>query len=340
MPPVTMLNSRPQLPELIQASWRRCRHAGMSSHWHIEQSPLSDGELHLQQEHNRQLRKLALREMQTLAASLENTGRILLLSDANGVILDSMGDHDFLGRARRVSLMPGASWREQLTGTNAIGTAILERRFVSVLGSQHYLDENRFLACNAMPILSPDGHLAGVLDISGNAADSLQHTSRLVRCAVAHIEHEWVAESATDVVVSMHQHPSWLGTPEEGILTFDDGLLTGASSRALSCLNLTTAAVGHAQWYDLFDAPIAYGRTQLRLKHTAGFVYADVTRASTAAACIAATESAHSGPENFDDLKDEALRRALAAANGNVSEAARKLGVHRSTFYRRLKQSN
>jgi transcriptional regulator of acetoin/glycerol metabolism len=46
------------------------------------------------------------------------------------------------------------------------------------------------------------------------------------------------------------------------------------------------------------------------------------------------------GPENFDDLKDEALRRALAAANGNVSEAARKLGVHRSTFYRRLKQNN
>jgi transcriptional regulator of acetoin/glycerol metabolism len=36
------------------------------------------------------------------------------------------------------------------------------------------------------------------------------------------------------------------------------------------------------------------------------------------------------------DLEDELLRRAIAEHNGNISAAARQLGLHRSTLYRRL----
>jgi transcriptional regulator of acetoin/glycerol metabolism len=35
-------------------------------------------------------------------------------------------------------------------------------------------------------------------------------------------------------------------------------------------------------------------------------------------------------------MTDTAIRDALAAHGGNVSRAARALGVHRSTLYRRL----
>jgi transcriptional regulator of acetoin/glycerol metabolism len=40
--------------------------------------------------------------------------------------------------------------------------------------------------------------------------------------------------------------------------------------------------------------------------------------------------------ERLDDITDEAIRRALAASGGNVSKAARALGVDRSTLYRRV----
>ncbi len=326
------------LPELIQASWQRCRHYGMSPQWQITQAPLSDSELHLQQEQNRQLRKLALREMNLLEPGLSTAGRILLLADAQGVVLDSQGDSTFLGRARKVSLMPGASWREQITGTNAIGTAIVERRFVQVIGEQHFFDENRFLACNAMPIFSPTGQLAGVLDISGSAFVNAPSASKLVRHAVQHIEHDWTAESATDLVVRLHQHPSWLSTPEEGLLCFNDGVLSAASSRGLAFLGLGAAVIGRVHWRDIFQGAPTYGRQELRLQQAAGLYYADVSRSSVLSASIAASEVPHAGPESFEDLKDEALRRAVAAENGNVSAAARKLGIHRSTFYRRLKQ--
>ena len=41
-----------------------------------------------------------------------------------------LGDPDFVSRADRVSLMAGASWDENLRGTNAIGTALAEQRAV------------------------------------------------------------------------------------------------------------------------------------------------------------------------------------------------------------------
>ncbi len=293
-------------------------------------------DLHRHQEHSHQLRRLALREMHLLEHVLFESGRIMLLADSNGVVLDSQGDNTFLGRARKVSLIPGASWREQVTGTNAIGTAIIERRFVQVIGAQHFFDENRFMACSAMPILSPEGTLAGVLDVSGNAYESITPAARLVRHAVAHIEHRWVAESATDLLVHLHQHPSWLGSPDEGILAFQDELLVGANSRALVLLGLSHSAIHISHWREIFDQRPKLGLRELHPVSGPGLFYANLTRAHNASARITAAESVHVRPENLEDVKNEALRQAVAAENGNITAAARKLGIHRSTVYRRL----
>ncbi|MDE1154749.1 MAG: helix-turn-helix domain-containing protein [Acidobacteriaceae bacterium] len=288
------------------------------------------------QSQNQQLRRLALREMSLLEHTLCGAGRILMLADATGVILDSQGDNTFLGRARTVALMPGATWAEQMTGTNAIGTAIIEHRFLQVTGRQHFFDENCFLSCQAMPIMSPSGGLAGVLNLSGDVHISLHSAGRLVRQAVAHIEHSWVEETATDIIVRLHQHPAWLGTPEEGVLTFHDGLLTGANTHALVYLGLAPLAIHSARWEEIFQQRPQLGRRELHRLHHSGLFYAEISRAFAAGARIAATEVAHVGPESLADLRDEALRRAVSAENGNLSAAARRLGIHRSTLYRRL----
>ena len=44
------------------------------------------------------------------------------------------------------------------------------------------------------------------------------------------------------------------------------------------------------------------------------------------------------GPSGFEKAERAAVIRALARAEGNVSQAARQLGVGRATLYRRMKR--
>ena len=44
------------------------------------------------------------------------------------------------------------------------------------------------------------------------------------------------------------------------------------------------------------------------------------------------------GPRSLDDMERDAIREALARVDGNVSLAAKALGVSRSALYRRLQR--
>jgi transcriptional regulator of acetoin/glycerol metabolism len=41
-------------------------------------------------------------------------------------------------------------------------------------------------------------------------------------------------------------------------------------------------------------------------------------------------------PQNLDELSRSAIKRALESCHGNISEAARRLGISRQTLYRKL----
>lgn len=58
--------------------------------------------------------------------------------------------------------------------------------------------------------------------------------------------------------------------------------------------------------------------------------------AATARAAAVNTESRDPLPLRLQDAEQELMHRALAASKGNVAEAARIMGVHRSRFYRKL----
>ncbi len=86
---------------------------------------------------------------------------MIVLTDAQGLILHSTGDDDFLARAEKVALRAGVHWAEERQGMNAIGTAIAECSPTVVYGDQ-------FLTCSSVPILDPYGELIGVLDVTGD----------------------------------------------------------------------------------------------------------------------------------------------------------------------------
>ena len=106
---------------------------------------------------------------------------MVLLCSGEGFILHSMGDPDFLPKAQHIALKPGVSWAENQKGTNAIGTAIVERQPVVIYAGHHYIRQNHFLACSAAPVLDPFGEVAGVLDITCDYRYHQRHTLALSR---------------------------------------------------------------------------------------------------------------------------------------------------------------
>ena len=62
----------------------------------------------------------------------------------------------------------------------------------------------------------------------------------------------------------------------------------------------------------------------------------EIQRGGVSNAARHAPPQPEASPPSLQALADAAIREALAAHGGNVSRAARALGVHRSTLYRRV----
>lgn len=243
------------VPEPILRSWQRCAEQGLDAGDRVLAAPLTAGELrHLQQE-NETLRLLSRPELMSLRSEAKSTDSVVILTDAAGTVLDVVGSAEFAGEAAQVALRPGVAWAETSTGTNAIGTAMAERRAIAVHGGEHFFEPHGILHCAAAPIFDPYGKLAGVLDMSGHASAEHTHALGLVRLAVEQIEHRFFNRGFEDrTVVRFHKTDHLLGTPREGVLVFEGEKLVAGNRRALSLLGMDRIAFRKTSREDLFEA--------------------------------------------------------------------------------------
>ena len=204
---------------VILRSWERCRRFGLGEGNAIPAVEAMDRvALKTEQDRNRFLLVQGRPIMEHVYEQIRESGSMVILADANGLLLETVGDADFVSRADRVALSAGASWDENQCGTNAIGTALSEESPVSILGAEHFLERNGFLTCCASPIFGPDGRLIGVLDISGDYRSHQHHTLGLVRMSSAIVEKRLFESIHTrDILVCFHTRADYLGSPKEGI---------------------------------------------------------------------------------------------------------------------------
>ncbi|MDN5849242.1 MAG: sigma-54-dependent Fis family transcriptional regulator [Nitrococcus sp.] len=257
------------VPAPILRSWQRCLEQGLDAGDALHAEPMSAGELRALQQQNEGLRLLSRPELVTLRAQAKLTDSVVILTDANGLVLDTAGSADFAGQAAQVALRPGVAWSETSTGTNAIGTAMAERRAIEVRGGEHFFEPHGILNCAASPIVDPFGKLAGVLDISGHASLQPSHALGLVRLAVEQIEHRFFARDFDEMtVVRFHRSADLLGTAREGILVFDGQKLLAGNRRALHLVGLDRRALRKATQDEIFEgAALAIQRGELRARN-------------------------------------------------------------------------
>ncbi|KVP71408.1 Fis family transcriptional regulator [Burkholderia ubonensis] len=239
----------------IQKAHERSETFGLQVSARPDYDVLSNAALVLKREQNRVLCVHAMPVMETLHEQIVNTQSMIVLTDAEGLILHSIGDDDFLRRAEKVALRPGANWAENRQGTNAIGTALAELCPMVVHGDQHFLAANRFLTCSSVPILDPYGDAIGVLDVTGDHRSYHQHTMALAKMSVQMIEnHLFTTTFQETLQVSFHGRPEFLGTLMEGIVAFTaDGRFLSANRSAQFQLGMPLAALRAHTLSSLFD---------------------------------------------------------------------------------------
>ena len=243
----------------IDNSHERCAALGLSRIERVDFSPLGRSDLAVARDRNQRLYAHAAPVMEMLHEQIVNSDSMVVLCDATGTIIHSIGDHDFLNRASKVALQPGVNWSEQAKGTNAVGTALIEESPTLVHADEHYMHANHFLTCSAAPILDPRGNILGVLDVSGDQRTYHQHTMGLVKMSARMIENHWLTDDYRNVMrLHFHSRVEFIGTLMEGILAVSqDGKLVGANRGALEQLGLSGAALRMHSLSTLFGTSVS-----------------------------------------------------------------------------------
>ncbi|MGH8845797.1 MAG: sigma-54-dependent Fis family transcriptional regulator, partial [Polaromonas sp.] len=177
------------LRSLVDVSWQRCLQAKVDPNQSAGPQPLSEQDLYLLRERQRELLDASAPVMACAHDFLSQTGTMMALADTHGTILSVEGDLPAMDSAETIRLMPGVSWSETLCGTNAIGTALALGKPVQIHSAEHFCAGIKRWTCSATVVRHPaDGEIIGVIDVSGLSPTYHRQSLALVVTTASRIE--------------------------------------------------------------------------------------------------------------------------------------------------------
>jgi len=176
----SVLRPRP----LVARSWTRVLRAGLDPDARNPRDPLPMDQV-LARRRASPI-SLVVDELRQIISSVADASQFLMVvTDADGIILWREGAARVRGRADGLGFEEGAEWTEDLVGTNAIGTALAEASPVQLFSAEHFEADQHPWYCTAAPLHDPrTGALLGIVDVSGPAMTLHPAVVALVETAV------------------------------------------------------------------------------------------------------------------------------------------------------------
>jgi len=334
-------------------SWGRCQSAGLRPGQRIEFDTVGRARLAEIDDRYGRFAHAARPEMERLLQSFNQSDYAVLLASPDGVLIDALGHPDNQSPRLKTLARRGVDIAERRVGTTAPSVAAAEWRAHLVHADAHYCEDNRVFFCVAAPIEGPQGERVAVIDVTGCERVPQFDALGVVREAAVAIENLLFAAGREQVLVRFHHRPESIGTPAEAIVgVAADGLILSANRAALRYLNRTRAELRASSFDALFGrrfAPLLARGAAARVVElhlltglavhavidTGAATDAAMPEAAPAATTLAAAPDA-AAPTTMRDMEIEFIRQTLERCGGNMSKAARELGVSRNTIYRRL----
>ena len=179
----------------LAPSWQRSREAGLSQTKAPENIRVSSASiLDKRYKSSKLIDAVVKTALPLFTQILAKTSSRLILTDDEGVILGTWGQEKFHEKLMTIALDTGYCWQEKYAGTNAIGTALHEKRLVSVVAKQHYIRHYHFISCTACPLYSHAGELIGILDVTSEQNEHGLTTQQLVKNMVQLVQNSLLCE--------------------------------------------------------------------------------------------------------------------------------------------------
>ncbi|HHY33451.1 MAG TPA: sigma 54-interacting transcriptional regulator [Firmicutes bacterium] len=242
-------------PDLITASWERCRALGVDPEGGISTVILPPDELEKRRTASSRLLRVAEPLMSSLYEVVAGSGHVIVLVDSDGYVLSATGDPSVLESARAVNFVPGVRWTERLVGTTAIGIALASGRPAQVAGEEHFCRAHRAWTCSAAPIRDPAGGVLGALNVSGLGTRPHRHTLGMVVATARAIENQLGVEKAlADLALASKYQAAIVEHISDGLLTVDaEGRVTYMNSAGGRILGVDHKAVVGQHVSDIVD---------------------------------------------------------------------------------------
>lgn len=197
--------SDPQVRDVIRDSWSRCLQLGIEPVGQRPRGQDGHGVLDALRDANADLLQATQNTWRVLGDILGQSQSCLLVSDANGTLLDVCGRSILLDRGARDCIAPGYTWSELSAGTNAVGTALALNAPAEVYSAEHFLSVAKIWSCSAAPVHDTlDGSILGVVDITSFGENHQSHCLALAVTAAHQIEQTLQSRELARAVQLLH----------------------------------------------------------------------------------------------------------------------------------------
>ncbi|WP_395699419.1 helix-turn-helix domain-containing protein [Aquabacterium sp.] len=367
-----------QVSDLVLHSWQRCVQAGLQPEHRPVFQPVSRAKVNYLAGRDHVLLRAAQRPFDELQAALARSRCKVLLTDREGVLLRVTPATREDGAVVHAGCRVGVDLGELLVGTNAPAVSAQAGASCTIGPGEHFYEQLAGIRCAAAPIRNRHGVVVAVLDLTIEDQPFGFDALWLVQVYAGTIENNLrIAQTRQQVLLRLHSMPAELQGPRAGLAAVDEGgriswlnglaaALLGvnaADARQFRCEELLGCDLQQvlarsltreprplplpngltvwlqAEYRDLGDgSPEEDGASPTASPITATVAATELPPATPAPDGAAADAAAAAPGSTLAQLNHRLIEQALAECQGNVSQAARRLGVSRGLLYRRLRQ--
>ncbi len=171
---------------LVHKSWARCvRDHGLDPSKPSPARILPAQEVRAHQQQLEHFLRAARAGMEDIYRRVADLGYMVLLTDAEGITVDYIGNPAWDDQLRKAGLYLGADWNEAHAGTCGVGTCLIERQPMTCHQTEHFDATHIALTCTTAPLFDHSGKLTAILDVSALRSPEAKESQHLVRHLVS-----------------------------------------------------------------------------------------------------------------------------------------------------------